>query len=98
MDFRQHRSITINGALYTKDTLDQVPGYDKDSLRNFLKDWMNDHPEITVQTSGSTGVPKSMQVTKNAMLASAGRTLNFFKLKQGMTALLCLPTSFIAGK
>lgn len=98
MDFRQYRSITINGALYTQASVDQIPDYDKDSLRCFLKDWMSDHPTITVQTSGSTGDPKSMQVAKDAMLASADRTLNFFGLKPGMTALLCLPTSFIAGK
>jgi O-succinylbenzoic acid--CoA ligase len=98
MDFRQYQSITINGALYTKETIDQVPDYDQGSLRGFLKDWMSDHPEITVQTSGSTGVPKSMQVAKNAMLVSADRTLNFFGLAPEMTALLCLPTSFIAGK
>lgn len=98
MDFRLYRSITINGKHYTKDSLDRVPDYDQDSLRGFLQEWMSDSPEITVQTSGSTGAPKSMQVTKNAMLASAQRTLHFFGLKPKMTALLCLPTSFIAGK
>ncbi len=98
MDFRHYQSITINGELYTKETLDQIPDYDKDSLKRFLQEWMNDHPEITVHTSGSTGAPKSIPVAKNAMLASAHRTLRFFELKPGMTALLCLPTSFIAGK
>ncbi|GAO31451.1 AMP-binding protein [Geofilum rubicundum] len=98
MDFRQYRTLSINRENYSDETIDQLPDFDKDSLRHFLKDWMNEQPEITVQTSGSTGVPKSMQVSKNAMLASARRTLRFFELKPGMTALLCLPTSFIAGK
>jgi O-succinylbenzoic acid--CoA ligase len=98
MDYRQYRTITINGKQYSDETIDQVPEFDKDSLRVFLQEWMSDHPEIKVQTSGSTGPPKSIHVAKNAMLASAYRTLRFFGLKPGMTALLCLPTSFIAAK
>jgi o-succinylbenzoate---CoA ligase len=98
MDFRQYRTISINGNNFSNENIDQLPDFDRDSLRQFLKDWMNEHPEITVRTSGSTGDPKSMQVSKNAMLASARRTLNFFGLKPEMTALLCLPTSYIAGK
>lgn len=52
---------------------------------------------VTVQTSGSTGVPKSMKVQKERMVASARATLSFLDLKKGQTALLCLSTKYIAG-
>ena len=50
------------------------------------------------KTSGSTGEPKTIQLNESAMIASASKTLNFFNLKEGDTALLCLPANYIAGK
>jgi o-succinylbenzoate synthase len=50
------------------------------------------------KTSGSTGEPKTIKLKESAMIASARKTLNFFNLKEGDTALLCLPAHYIAGK
>ncbi|NOQ92332.1 MAG: AMP-binding protein, partial [Flavobacteriaceae bacterium] len=49
-------------------------------------------------TSGSTGKPKLIQLKKEFMINSAKATGKFFELNYGTTALLCLPTDFIAGK
>jgi hypothetical protein len=41
------------------------------SLEEFLSEWNSPSPYVHVQTSGSTGDPKSMLVEKSRMLASA---------------------------
>ena len=68
------------------------------SLEAFLAEWHNDSPYVHVQTSGSTGSPKPMQVEKCRMLASAHRTNDFLGLREGDTALLCMSLDYIAGK
>lgn len=55
-------------------------------------------PEITQQSSGTTGDPKTFALEREAMLNSARRTLDFFGLRKGDRALLCLPIRYIAGK
>ena len=68
------------------------------SLEEFLAEWHNDSPYVCVHTSGSTGNPKPLLVEKHRMEASAHITCNFLGLKEGDTALLCLPLDYIAGK
>ena len=67
-------------------------------LKEFLKEWHSDSPTLTVHTSGSTGKPKPLLVEKRRMEASARITCRFLGLKEGNTALLCLPLDYIAGK
>ena len=64
----------------------------------FLQEWHNNEPTVWVHTSGSTGTPKPMQVEKERMRASARLTCQFLGLKEGDTALLCMPLQYIAGK
>ena len=68
------------------------------SLEAFLQEWHNDEPTVWVHTSGSTGTPKPMQVEKKRMMASARLTCSFLGLKEGDSALLCMPLQYIAGK
>ena len=67
-------------------------------IHGFLSEWSNGDDCIEVQTSGSTGTPKRMRVLKSRMLASARRTNDFFGLKKGDRALLCMSLDYIAGK
>ena len=67
-------------------------------LKEFLAEWHNDSPTVLVHTSGSTGKPKPMYVEKRRMEASARMTCDFLGLREGDTALLCLPLDYIAGK
>ena len=67
-------------------------------LEEFLAEWHNDSPTLLVHTSGSTGQPKPMLVEKRRMEASARQTCRFLGLKEGDTALLCMPLDYIAGK
>ena len=68
------------------------------TLNDFLDEWNNPKNTVEVQTSGSTGVPKCIQVEKQRMLNSARITCAFLGLKTGDTALLCMPLDYIAGK
>lgn len=70
----------------------------KEQLKVFLEEWNNDSPTVGVQTSGSTGIPKQMQVEKERMRNSALLTCSFLGLHKGDTALLCMPLRYIAGK
>ena len=67
-------------------------------LDAFLQEWQNDEPTVWVHTSGSTGTPKPMQVEKKRMEASARLTCSFLGLREGDSALLCMPLQYIAGK
>jgi O-succinylbenzoic acid--CoA ligase len=67
-------------------------------VEEFLAEWRNDCPTVLVHTSGSTGEPKPMYVEKRRMEASARMTCDFLGLREGDTALLCLPVDYIAGK
>ena len=68
------------------------------TIEEFLTEWHNDSPYVSVHTSGSTGEPKPLLVEKRRMEASARITCKFLGLKEGDTALLCLPLDYIAGK
>jgi len=76
---------------------DNTPQIQRD-LYNFLADWFNESPYITVHTSGSTGTPKAFTVRKEQMMQSAILTCSFLQLQKGDTALLCMPLQYIAGK
>lgn len=67
-------------------------------IGNFLLDWFDEKSYIQLQTSGTTGVPKTIRIEKQAMLDSALATGDFFGLAPGDTMLHCLPTNYVAGK
>lgn len=64
----------------------------------FILDFLSDSEFISQQTSGSTGAPKTIQLSKQAMLKSAENTIAFFHLEEDQKAVLCLPVKYIAGK
>ena len=64
----------------------------------FWKDFTSPAPTVVCHTSGSTGVPKKLDMEKSAMRYSAGQTVRFFGLDRHMTALLCLPVKYIGGR
>ena len=68
------------------------------SIGEFIQQWFNEHEYVIVKTSGSTGKPKEVRLKKSHMLNSAKATGIFFKLGENTSALLCLPSNFIAGK
>jgi o-succinylbenzoate---CoA ligase len=70
----------------------------EEALFVFLENWLEESDTIQAQTSGSTGVPKKLELKKEQMKASAKLTNQFFDLQKEDTVLLCLSTNYIAGK
>ena len=68
------------------------------TLEEFLAQWNDTSDVIEVHTSGSTGKPKRLLVEKRRMVNSARITCDFLGLKEGDSALLCMPLDYIAGK
>ncbi|HTG65650.1 MAG TPA: AMP-binding protein [Flavobacterium sp.] len=68
------------------------------AIGDFLLDWFDENPYIDLKTSGTTGAPKIIRKSKQALVNSALATGDFFELKPGDSALCCLPVQFIAGK
>lgn len=64
----------------------------------FLKEWFSEASTVSVQTSGSTGIPKIFDIEKEKMQNSAKMTCDFLGLEEGQTAFLCLPVEYISGK
>lgn len=105
-DFLKDPELQINDKCYNKEQLHHlivekikpsVAAWEQ-SIYSFLEEWLNNDDFVTVNTSGSTGVPKSIKVSKRAMIVSARNTLKFFNLTPGCSALLCLSANYIAGK
>ncbi len=94
-------AIIVDGCTITPDSLAawrQGRTWIQADLADFLAEWWSDSPGMELQTSGSTGAPKRMLATREAMIASAAASCRFFGLEPGDTALLCLPLQYIAGK
>jgi O-succinylbenzoic acid--CoA ligase len=100
-----HPQFKLNGHhLAEKDLKCIAVSYIKEgdtneqSIGEFLLDWFDNREYIEMKTSGTTGLPKTIRLQKNAMIHSALATGRFFNLIPGDKALLCLPAKFIAGK
>lgn len=100
-----HNSFKLDGFHLNKEDLCRVAysfikeGEDFEKpVGNFLLEWFDENSYIDMQTSGSTGVPKTVRISKNAMVESAIATGDFFDIHPGQKVLQCLPVKYIAGK
>ena len=64
---------------------------------SFCRQWLNDKGLFSLKTSGSTGEPKEIRVSRDQMKLSAQQTIEFFNLSPADTVLVCLNTAYIAG-
>lgn len=97
--------LTLDGRTYTGDELmrqiqerhtSDLPLEIAD-LYAFLERWFDSSDTLSVQTSGSTGLPKTMAVSKSRMVQSACLTCEFLDLRPGQTALLCMNLRYIGA-
>lgn len=100
-----HNQFKLNGFHLDKDDLCRVAySFIKEGepfekpVGNFILDWFDDATHIKIETSGTTGDPKTITIAKQAMVDSALASGDFFELKPGDKVLHCLPVKFIAGK
>ncbi len=66
--------------------------------KEFEKIWNNDSDYVECQTSGSTGEPKKIRLSKDFMRKSAQRTNEFFKISNASRLHTCLDFDYIASK
>lgn len=89
-----NRSITL-ASIKQGDSTAQSE-FEKSCL-DFIFHWLNDRQTFVLQTSGSTGSPKQIEVKREQLIASAESTIAALGLKENDQALVCLPTQYIAG-
>ncbi len=98
--------LTINGKYFSDEDL---IGLCKDRVSNsslqwerdiyaFILNWFDSSDVVMAKTSGSTGLPKEITLSKQKMINSAKLTGEFFNFEKGQSALLCLSANYIAGK
>ena len=100
-----HNLFKLNGFHLDREDLCRVAysfikeGEDFEKpVGDFLLDWFDSKSHIEMETSGTTGAPKTISVSKQAMVDSALATGDFFELEPGNKALQCLPVKYVAGK
>jgi o-succinylbenzoate---CoA ligase len=100
-----HPKFKLNGNSYTRDSLTIWANDNQRSqqgnvkeIATFILNWFDTNQTISVQTSGTTGIPKKIKVKKQAMVSSAMATGEFFNLSSSKSSLCCLPVKYIAGK
>jgi o-succinylbenzoate---CoA ligase len=103
----QPKNYCISGKTYTEEDLKiyakgkvknpSTPDWEKD-IHRFILDWISPIELLEVHTSGSTGVPRYVEIPKSYFVASATASIESLNLKKGGIAFLCLPTEYIAGK
>lgn len=96
--------LLLNGRRYGADNLHLLQsetGEDRNSpvfaVYEFLQQWFDSSPFMTVHTSGSTGTPKELVVRKAQMIQSARLTCEYLNLRAGDTALLCMNLRYIGA-
>lgn len=102
---RLHPDFQLNGHPYKSAELREAASsfiktgepYEEE-VGHFILSWLNDKKYVLVNTSGSTGDPKTIRLLKKHMVNSAKATAKRFKLVEKTTALLCLPSRYIGGK
>lgn len=102
-----YTDIRLNGKYYNRRSLVRLCSEkawagpadpETTGIFKFICEWLNEQNYVTLSTSGSTGDPKKIRLLKKNMIRSALLTQQFFNLDENKTALLCLPTGYIAGK
>ena len=91
-------NIFINNNKYQIAQLgkyrEENPSYRK--LMTFIIDWFDGKQIFNFQTSGSTGQPKEIQITKSQILSSVKATKEALNLKPTDQVLICLNPDYIA--
>ena len=94
-----HKNFELNGQLFkSKNDLISFSKSISSEIALFLIDFLDESDTIKLQTSGSTGNPKVIEVKKEFMVNSAKATGEFFHMKENTTALLCISPNYVGGK
>lgn len=97
-----YATIWINGRHVSIERICQdtetARSFFEQSVFAFIKEWLSGEQPFTITTSGSTGPPKLITITRSQMIASARRTAEKIGLPRHTRALVCIDPRFIGGK
>lgn len=85
----------VTPARFDESAADWSP-YERHTVQ-FCRDWLAGRMAFTLKTSGSTGAPKIIRLTRRQMQSSARLTGRALGLRAGDRALACLSTEYVAG-
>ncbi|MEX1238145.1 MAG: AMP-binding protein [Cyclobacteriaceae bacterium] len=89
------RTVSIEKILHEKEpTLSPF----EDGTFTFIREWLSGQDTFQMNTSGSTGEPKTISISRAQMMTSALRTSEKITLQKGSIALVCIDTKYIGGK
>jgi len=94
--------IRLNAKKYSyeevkKEKFSSLSDYELKTLQ-FCAQWLNQQSHFSINTSGSTGNPKTIILSREQMRTSAHMTIDALGLSSQDKSLVCLNTEFIAGK
>ena len=98
-------TLTLRGIRYAEGALARGDLPESGGLSDneraaleFCREWLRGDTTFALHTSGSTGEPKPILLTRAQMEASARATARALALESGQTSLIALPTRFVAGR
>jgi o-succinylbenzoate---CoA ligase len=102
IDEYPYREIQMNGRFVPlssvmDDSAEIFSVFERETFE-FIRLWLCGENSFRQFTSGSTGSPKSIKISREQMLASATLTQQALGLRKDSTALLCIDPKFIGGK
>lgn len=92
-----HKNITFETIAHSNFDAGLFNPFEQHTLQ-FLQAWLKGKKIFSIPTSGTTGRPSAIQITRTQMETSARMTGKAFALSPGDHLLVCLNTTHIAGK
>lgn len=95
----QDQKFHFDGGSYPLTNLEVLAALDPSyaPLVKFANDWFEGKETFQMTTSGSTGPPKSINISRQQIIASVALTKEALGLENGQKALLCLEPKYIAS-
>ena len=98
------QSLLLNGKVFYYDEIaaysfrNSIPinGYEAKTLER-CRDWLTGVQEFSIQTSGTTGLPKVITLTRRQLEASANVTIKALRMEKNDRILVCLNTETVGG-
>lgn len=89
------RTVLLEKILHEKE----VSGTPfEEHVFEFVRHWISGQEHFHLTTSGSTGEPKPIAISRSQMVASAHKTFQKLQLQDVTTGLVCIDPRYIGGK
>jgi O-succinylbenzoic acid--CoA ligase len=89
------RRVSFQNVLEEKES---VRSSFEQTTFTFIREWLSGNERFEMTTSGSTGNPKGISLTRGQMEHSARQTARKIGLQRFSKSLVCIDTKYIAGK